>query len=265
MLKALCIVISLLNWHWEQPPPSAEPPPRGTQEAQTPPPAEDLVAQFIRASGGLAAIHSIQGMEVIGHIRLPGAKSPGTFLWLVADSDRAAFETTFPGLGTAAFGSDGTVGWSLLELPGARTVEALSLQEVESRRQRANWFELAFTLPDRADSMKTMGSSRFHGADTWEIALERSDGRGERLFIDKASNLLAGFTMPMDASEGAPVVTVRFKDYKPVGELVLFHRIEILGGTTRVELEVKRITFDEIAPDDARFKTPASTDADTDA
>ena len=226
------------------------------------PKAIDLLTEFIRTVGGEAAIHNITSMEVQGHIHLPGGRESGTFLWLVADGGRACFETTFPELGSSAFGSDGTNGWSLLELPGTRTVEPMPLDEVDRKRRRANWFELAFTLPNRAEALKTVGPTTFGSVPAWEVSVERTDGRIEQLFLNQTSKRLIGFRTPLNTAPHAPVITVRFGEWRPVGNLTLFHRIEISGGRSRVGLEIKSIRFDTVGLDDPRFKSP-DTPVDT--
>lgn len=253
VLLALCIAIPLLSPGTAQSDPSGTPP-----QAAPVPDAVDLLSAFIQRVGGQAAIHSVKSMEVRGRIHLPGGRTPGTFLWLVADGGRACFRTTFSGLGTAAFGSDGSAGWSLLDLPATREVDDLTLTDVEQRRRRANWFELAFTLPERAVSMDTLGPALFEGTPAWEISIARTDGRIERLFLDRATNLLLGFTMPLDVTPGAPEIHVRFQDWRAVGELTLFHRIEISGGRTRVGLEIESVTLDAVAHSDHRFAKPSA-------
>lgn len=218
------------------------------------PDATALLQAFIRAVGGEVAIHSIQTMEVQGQIRLPGGRAPGRFHWVVTSGGNAFFETQFPGLGRSAFGSDGDTGWSLLELPGDHHSEAVSLTEIDRRRQRANWFELAFTLPRRATSMRTIGPVEFEGTPAWEVALERMDGRTERLFVDRASKLLLGVTTAIDTDPKSPMITVRFSDWRPVGDLRLFHRIVIAGGRTRVQLDITKISMDDV--NDAIFAPP---------
>ena len=39
----------------------------------------------------------------------------------------------------------------------------MPMDQVDEKRRRANWFELAFTLPDRAKTMKTVGPTTFGG------------------------------------------------------------------------------------------------------
>ena len=224
------------------------------------PDAQSLLAAYIRAVGGAPAIAAIKSMDVKGDIHLPGGRMPGTFRWAVADGHYAAFETSFPGLGRSTFGSDGTQGWSILELPGQRTVERLSLDEVDSRRRRANWFELAFTLPERAEAMHTVGEAVFDGAAAWEIQIDRADGRTEQLFIDRSKHWLLGFATPMDIGDDAPLITVRFGDWRAQGPLTLFHRIEISGGATRVGLDVKAVHLNTLTKED--FAAPPLEDAD---
>lgn len=225
-----------------------------TDSANALPDATKLLQSFIRAVGGEVAIHSIQTMEVQGQIRLPGGRAPGQFHWVVASGGRAFFQTQFPGLGRSAFGSDGDTGWSLLELPGDHHSEAVPLVDIERRRQRANWFELAFTLPRRATAMHTVGPVEFEGTPAWEVSLERIDGRTERLFLDRASELLLGVTTAIDTDPKSPKITVRFSDWRPVGDLRLFHRIVIAGGRTRVQLDITKVSMNDV--DDAIFAPP---------
>lgn len=218
------------------------------------PDATELLRAFIRAVGGEVAIHSIQTMDVQGQIRLPSGRAPGQFHWVVASGGKAFFQTQFPGLGRSAFGSDGKTGWSLLELPGDHHSEAVSLVDIERRRQRANWFELAFTLPRRATAMHTVGPAAFEGTPAWEVSLERIDGRTERLFLDRASKLLLGVTTAIDTDPKSPMITVRFSEWRKVGDLRLFHRIVIAGGGTRVQLDITKISMTDV--DNAIFAPP---------
>ncbi len=215
-----------------------------------------LLDGFINAIGGPTAIKSVTAMDATGRIQLPGGRHPGTFRWSVADGHKAAFETTFPGLGRSAFGADGETGWAVVELPGDKQMTTLSIEEVDRRRRRANWFELATTLSNRATELRTVGGVDFDGIRAWELALTRTDGRREQVFIDQQTNLLLGVTTAMDTSPGAPTITVRFGHWQPAGDLVLFRQLDISGGRTRVRLLVDAISFDPL-PEEA-FTPPAN-------
>jgi hypothetical protein len=76
------------------------------------------------------------------------------------------------------------------------------------------------------------------------------------MFLNKSTKRLMGFTMPLDSTRGAPVITVRFGEWRKVGALTLFHRIEIAGGRSRVGLEVTSVTFDAVDANDPRFTSP---------
>ncbi len=234
---ALCSPLALAN---DEPPPLPE--------------ATALLQGFIESVGGTSAIHGIEAMDATGTIRLPGGRDPGRFRWVVADEGRATFETAFPGLGRSVFGSDGTVGWSALELPSGRTVTRETLETIDNRRRRANWFELAFTLGADATSMRTVGLAEFDGVRAWEIELVRGDERTERVFLEQETKRLLGFTTTLHASPDAPAITVRFGNWRVVDDLTLFHSIAISGGRTRVQLDITSVSFDP--PDPATFAPP---------
>ncbi len=229
-----------------------------------------LLQRFIRAIGGEAAIRSVQSMSAQGRIQLPGAAETGRFEWAVADGGRCIFDMEFPNLGQSRFGSNGTIGWETLQLGDDTTTKQLDLATVEQRRRRANWFELALTLPARARKFETIGQSTFDGTKAYEVRMVDETARIHHLFFAVETHLLLGVRLIERGPLGPADVTIRFDDWKPVGSLKLFRTVSIDHADVHMRLEFERISIEPIpletfAPPQSIQPPPAATGTPPDA
>ena len=214
-----------------------------------------LLQRFLRSVGGETAIRSIRSLSASGTIQLPGTPDPGTFQWAVADGGRCVFEMKFPSLGSSRFGSNGTIGWETISLGDSTQSTILDSSDVDRRRRRANWFELALTLPARAVSFDTIGTTNFDGATAWEVRMEDATGRVQHLFFDAESSLLSGVRLIERGPLGPADITIRFEEWKPVGPLRLFHRVTIDHANVHMKMHFEKVSLAPIP--DAAFLPPA--------
>ncbi|MCP4759277.1 MAG: hypothetical protein GY894_04075 [Planctomycetes bacterium] len=210
------------------------------------PKANTLLQRFIRAVGGEAAIRNIGAMSAQGKIILPKSDQVGSFNWIVADNNRCRFNMEFPQLGRRSFGSDGVVGWESVELDDAVQERDLELAEIDRRRRKANWFELALTLPVRATEFHTIGRASFDGTETFEVRMLDPSRRVHHLFFDTDSHLLLGVRLIEQGPLGPADVTIRFSDWKPVGSLQLFHSVSIDHADLQLKLEFEKVSLEPI-------------------
>ncbi len=205
-----------------------------------------LLQRFIRAVGGEAAIRDISAMAARGKIILPKSDQVGSFDWIVADNNRCRFNMEFPQLGRRSFGSDGTVGWETVELDGEEETQTLDLVEIDRRRRKANWFELALTLPARATEFHTIGRASFDGTDSFEVRMTDSGGRIHHLFFAAESSLLLGVRLIERGPLGPADVTIRFSDWRQVGPLNLFHSVTIDHADIQLKLMFERVSLEPV-------------------
>ncbi len=217
-----------------------------------------VLQRFVRAVGGEPAIRDVTAMSVRGRIGLPGVPRPGTFRWSVADGGRCAFDMAFPNLGRTRFGSDGHTGWEVIELEETVQRGSLTLEEVDRRRRRANWFELALTLPARATKFTTLGRSTFDGIDAYEVRMVDASDRPHTLFFAADSWLLLGVQMSERGPTGPADVTIRFSEWSRVGPLMLFHRVSINHADVHLQLKFDSISLQPVP--DTTFARPTDDD-----
>ena len=213
-----------------------------------------LLQRFIRAVGGEAAIRTITDMSANGRIHLPGVADPGHFQWAIASGGRCVFTMHFPDLGKSTFGSNGRVGWEIIQLDDETQQRELDIEIIEARRRRANWFELALTLPTRARTFTTIGRSSFDGVDAFEVRMTDAEDRPHHLFFSADSHYLLGVRLIERGPLGPVDVTIRFSNWKPIGPLVLFRQVTINHADVRLELLFDSVSLE---PSDAdRFEPP---------
>ena len=98
---------------------------------------------------------------------------------------------------------------------------------MEQRRRNANWFELVFTLPARSRAFTTIGQATFDGVPAFEVRMVDSIDRVHHLFFDVESHLLLGVRLLEEGPLGTADISIRFGNWKPVGDLLLFHSVTI--------------------------------------
>ena len=228
--------------------------PLGQPIQPTLPEGSVLLQRFIRAVGGEAAIRNITDMAANGRIHLPGVPNPGHFHWAIASGGRCVFTMYFPDLGKSTFGSNGRIGWEVIQIDDETQQRELEIETIEARRRRANWFELALTLPSRARAFTTIGRSNFNGVDAFEVRMIDADDRPHHLFFSADSHYLLGVRLIERGPLGPADVTIRFSNWQPIGPLMLFRRVSINHADVQLELVFDSVSLE---PSDAdRFEPP---------
>jgi len=205
----------------------------------TNPTPEDLLEGAIKAIGGEHAIKSLESFKLHGMIRLPDGRP-------VIEVDLATFiggkvlaVQTFVGIGQTRFGSDGTTSWE--ENPSSTNTQVYTLIDDKTLSQKVkqlNWIEWLTKLPLQIDLMEVQGETKFDGEACWILHIE-GEGEldsGEQAFFSKSTKRLIGRQTIEHTNEGDAIVNVYFRDWRPVGDLQLFHSVVFDRGEVEVAM-----------------------------
>ena len=113
--------------------------------------------------------------------------------------------------------------------------------------------------------MRTIGRQEYKGRDSWAVQIP-SDRRPTRAYFDIETRLIVGFrievTPPLDEPGiiAEPIhLDIVFGDWKPVNEISLFHRVQLMQGAQVITITYDSISINEDAP--GRYKLPAAIQA----
>jgi hypothetical protein len=175
------------------------------------PGAQALVARYIEAIGGRAAVEGLPARWERGRIEMPAQGLVISYeLW--AARGRQVTRSELQGFGTLWSGVDGEVGWIVNPATGPQLLDGTALQQA---RQGAD--PLAALHPERyVAALQTVEETDFGGARCYRVRVTAQWGESYDEFFDKSTGLLAGGIRQQASAQGNVEVTAQITEYRTV-------------------------------------------------
>jgi hypothetical protein len=201
-------------------------PPTATH-AQELPEATAVIARYVDALGGRDAVLGRTLARTTGSFEVPAAGLKGDLEVVTRAPNALASKVTVPGMGEMRSGFDGTVGWSMDPMTGARLLDGA---ELEDMREQAN--PLA-TVRDASlvDAVETVERAQMGGVDCYRVKLVWKSGRESTDCYAVDSGLLVASTAERETPMGRIQVVSHYEDYRDLGGMKMPTRIvqELMG------------------------------------
>jgi len=218
--------------------------------------AEDIVAKYVAARGGMEKLKAVKTMRMSGTMTAgPGFEAPITLEMKRPKSTRMEF--TLQGL-TGIQAYDGTTAWAVMPFQGKKDPEALPAEQAKIMDDQADFDGQLVDYKEKGNTVELVGKEPVEGTDAYKLKVTNKSGDVRYYFLDaeyfleirtEASRTIRGTQMDFESSIG---------DYKEVGGLMFPHSIQSgpKGSAQKQKLTISKI---ELNPeiDDARFKMPA--------
>lgn len=214
-------------------------------QAETPenpafPPAEELLARAVEASGGAAKISEVHTYRSESEISIVGQAIRGQMKLWWKDGDFYTVQE-IPGIGTIEAGKLGALVWSRDPITGLRELEGVEAEQ----HHWASSFLLPADWKAHFERAETVGERSIDGHQVYDVALTSASGAQMQISIDHASGLPIEQKLDQVSALGnAPVVT-RLEDYRDVGGIKVAYKqvtdtsvAKALQQTTSLELNV---------------------------
>lgn len=220
--------------------------------AQAPlPEASQLIARYVEAIGGREAVMAQSASRSTGTFEMPAVGLRGEMEIVSAQPNLTTSVITFPGLGEIRNGFDGTVGWEVSPMTGARVLEG---KELAALKDQSN---VLATLRDPSlfRSMQTVERTEMGGQPCYRVKLVWVSGRESTDCFHVESGRLVASTATQESPMGSIPVTTLFSDFKSFGGVTMPTRMEMeMMG----QKQVMTITSVEtVSLDRSRFQPPA--------
>lgn len=227
-----------------------------------------LVTRSVRAMGGETLISSIENLHSSGAISIQDTPI-ATIDLKFAVGNRSLIRIAIQSeqlTSITEIGCNGTTAWELersSDQPGATADRVLLLKPAElNERVKANhWLGRVLQLGSLVDSMRTIGTSDFHGSPSWEIEIQ-STTEPARVFFDMKTRLVNGFRLEVDPPLADPSIKAEpiyldivFSDWKDVKDIKLFHKVRILQEQQQVSIAYDSIEVNSLKSDDFDLPT----------
>jgi len=223
---------------------------QGKQAAQ--PTAEQLIAKYVRAIGGRAAIEKVRSRVMMGTMDPGGGislslelseKAPDKFLSVV----------DVPGLGTLKQGFDGTVGWDSTPNQGVQELTGTMLAAVRRNAQFYRWLRMKELFAKLAVS----GTAKVGDREAYVMEATPPEGFAETFYFDTATGLLLKRDYKLDSPEGALSFETFYDDYREVDGIQTPYTLRRVGPDNVLILRFTEIK-QNVALEDAKFAKPVT-------
>lgn len=226
----------------------------GRGNAPAAPPLDEVIAKYISATGGQAAIEKITSIVMTGTLVSRANQSAG----FTIEQKGMKYRESTDGPQASTWGFDGTSGWVqggplVVDISGFRLQQAIKLNDLGRPIQlKTRYTNLTSGRPTRLPASTPTGAP----IDVNLIQGNTADNVTERLYIDASSGLLLRRQIVTRTPlNGSLTETIDYSDYKPVAGVMMPFTIKRTNWNT-----LDTLTVVDVKPgaqiDDARFAKP---------
>lgn len=227
-------------------------------EAAAVPEAKEVIARYVKAIGGEAAIRSHSSRMMKGQMTFPdgmGGEMSADLAIYSAAPNKMLFEFSMEGYGEMKQGYDGEVAWVIDPMMGTNILDGA---ELEQMREQADFYsELNFDK--RYKSMETIDEREFDGVKCYALKMVDNSDNESTHYFETESGLLRGMSQTQEGPMGPMDMTNINKEFKEFGGVKMPVRTEIeMMGATRV-LTFTTVELDSVPAE--KFELPADIKA----
>lgn len=214
------------------------------------PPAKEIIAKYIKVTGGEQARLKHSSSHVKGTMSMPAMGMSGALEAFAAKPNRMLIKVEMQGMGLISQGFDGKVGWLIHPMMGPSIQEGA---ELEQTRIGADYYG-EIRKHKLYKSMETVDLTEFEGKKCYKIKLVPEKGFPVFEFYDVESGLRRGSQMTAITAMGEMPLTNVESEYKKMGGLIVATKTVQKLPMQEVVIKIESIEYDKV--DDAVFKLP---------
>lgn len=198
-----------------------------------------VLRRNVEATGGAEKLAAVESVRMEGKVTLAAQGLEGTLSIVHAPPSRVLVRTVLPGIGTMEQGFDGTTGWDVNPLQGARLLNG---PELDQLRQQADELSGLADVETFYPKARLVGRTTFEGHDAWELELVTRHGMEMTGYYDATTFLNVGLKAVAKSIMGDIPTTTVLRDHRAVDGIVMpFTLIQRAMGVETT------IAFDSIA------------------
>jgi outer membrane lipoprotein-sorting protein len=222
--------------------------PSASISAQT---ADEIVANNLRAKGGVEKLKSITSVKMTGTMSAQGREVPMTVYSKRPNLLRQ--EIKLP-VGSVVQAFDGTTPWVIP--PGEDTPRELTGPQAEGARKNSEFDSPLLDYAAKGHKIELVGREKVGDAEVYHLRLTKKDGGVEHYYIDTTTNLEVKRTAEVDAGGRTQLLESELSNYKPIEGMMIPHTIkQSMGGVPVSQMTIDSIVFNG-PMEDALFKLP---------
>jgi hypothetical protein len=222
------------------------------------PTADEIVAGYVAARGGIRKLRSLQTLRQEGRVNA-GAGRDGLVTREIKRGGRIRFEFTVQGV-TSVFASDGQHGWKVHPFEGEMGPRPLPEDVVMEAGEQADIDGPLVDWKSKGHQIELAGREAVDGRETYKLKVTLKSGGVLFSYLDVKSKYLVR-TESTRQVRGRPVrMETTFGDYRKTKGILFPHLVEVRAAGRP---QVLRVVVDKIEVNpplsEARFAPPAGS------
>jgi outer membrane lipoprotein-sorting protein len=220
--------------------------------AQTPT-ADELVAKYLTARGGVDKIKAVNTARIAGTVSAAGqdlqltvvSKRPNKMRQEVMVQGQKMIQ---------AF--DGTTAWGVNPMTGNPSPQVMEGPQADLIKTQALFDGPLVGYKERGDTLEVIGPATVEGSKAWNLKLTRKDGKSMNILLDAESGLERQWTATMEQGGMTMEVQTLMSDYQTIDGLQVAKTMRtMIGGQQAASLTFTSVEFN-VPVDDAEFVMP---------
>jgi hypothetical protein len=152
--------------------------------------ADEVVAKYVAARGGMEKIKAIKSRKVTGKMVMGGGAMEAPFVRMQRRPNDSRVEFVFQGMtGVQAFDGSGGVAWSIMPFMGKKEPEAAPAEESKLSAEEADFDGALVDWKEKGHQIELVGKEQVEGADAFKLKLTRKNGNIDYMYIDAETGL----------------------------------------------------------------------------
>ncbi|MFA6571158.1 MAG: outer membrane lipoprotein-sorting protein [Bacteroidota bacterium] len=217
--------------------------------------ADEIIQKSLKASGYSQNAKSINTLKITGKMTMMGMEM--TFVIKNKKPAKNKMEMEIMGQ-TMVQCINGDDSWMINPMSGSNKAEKLPKEQVEKAKNQNDFLNNALDdYKAKGTTIDYLGKENFDGKACYKLKVKTKDGEESLMYIDSQNDLAYAINKKMSAMGKEMEITMYFKDYKKVGEILMAHTIDTKAdGQDQMQMVWEKVEVNIPIPDED-FNMPA--------
>ncbi len=235
------------------PKPAAEAAAKPEAKAAALPTVDEVLAKFVKASGGEEAIKKITSRTMKGTFDLPAMGASGTVEMAMKAPNMNFMKIEIGGFGSIVSVFDGKAAWSQDPMSGLRELQGAELAQMKIQAD----FHRELRLKELYKSLTVKGREKLAGGSAIMIEAIPTEGSPEKYYFDEATGLMVRHDSEPESPQGKMPTEATFEDYKMVDGVNTWHTMKQSTPAFAMTIKIEEIK-NNVAVENTKFGKPAA-------
>jgi len=220
--------------------------------ADSMPSVDQIVAKYIDALGGKAALEKINSRMQKGSLDIPAMGAGGPMEIYEKAPNKTLTVINIAGFGAIQEGFDGTVAWAQDPQSGLREKSGVELTDAKLDAE----FYKPLKIKELYPTLTLKGKEKIGDKDAYVVEAKPAAGSPEKWYFDTQTGLLVRQDTERESPQGKVPIETYLEDYKAVDGVKVPHTVRIANPQFSVTVQITEIKTN-VAIEDSKFAKPS--------